>query len=137
MRVTPWILAGAVAGWAALLWLVLDMGHPLAQLTMPGSPMWEPANLLAIAVMWAVMMAAMMLPSALPMIQTFAGASAARQARLRWHGFVLAYLLVWLAFSAVATGALRLTIIGSTQPTACSAHCAPVATALNASQTSR
>jgi len=105
MRVTPWILAGAVAGWAALLWLVLDMGHPLAQLTMPGSPMWEPANLLAIAVMWAVMMAAMMLPSALPMIQTFAGASAARQARLRWHGFVLAYLLVWLAFSAVATGA--------------------------------
>jgi predicted metal-binding membrane protein len=105
MRVTPWILAGAVAGWAALLWLVLDMGHPLAQLTMPGSPVWEPANLVAIAVMWAVMMAAMMLPSALPMIQTFAGASAARQATLRWHGFVLAYLLVWLAFSAVATGA--------------------------------
>ena len=105
MRVTPWILAGAVAGWAALLWLVLDMGHPLAQLTMPGSPVWEPANLVAIAIMWAVMMAAMMLPSALPMIQTFAGASAARQATLRWHGFVLAYLLVWLAFSAVATGA--------------------------------
>jgi len=70
MRVTPWILAGAVAGWAALLWLVLDMGHPLAQLTMPGSPMWEPANLLAIAVMWAVMMAAMMLPSALNASQT-------------------------------------------------------------------
>ena len=105
MRATPWVLAITLAGWSALLWLVLDMGHPVAQLTMPDSRAWQPANLAAIAIMWTVMMAAMMLPSALPMIQTFAGVCAAKGAALRWYAFVGAYLLVWLAFSAAATGA--------------------------------
>jgi predicted metal-binding membrane protein len=105
VRVTLWTLALALAGWAALTWLIVDMGHPLAQLTMPDSRAWHASNVVAITVMWAVMMAAMMLPSALPMIQTFANAGTAQDGRSRWQGFVAAYLLVWVAFSIVATGA--------------------------------
>ena len=65
------ILALSLIGWAFLAWIALDMGHPVAQLTMPGSSSWSAANVLAIWLMWALMMAAMMLPSALPMILTF------------------------------------------------------------------
>ena len=96
-------MGAVVAGWAALVWLLVDMGHPLAQLTMPESRAWHAANLVAIMVMWAVMMAAMMLPSALPMIQTFANARIAQGGVARWQGFVAAYLLVWAAFSVAAT----------------------------------
>ena len=64
-------LALGLLCWLLLFWLAFDMGHPIAQLTMPIHRAWTAANLLAIVVMWAVMMAAMMLPSALPMILTF------------------------------------------------------------------
>lgn len=97
------IVAVSVAGWAALAWLALDMGHPLAQLTMPGWPQWTIANVFAVFFMWAVMMAAMMLPSALPMTLTFTQLSARQGQPERGRMFVAAYLLVWSAFSAVAT----------------------------------
>jgi len=99
------IVALALAGWAFLAWLVLDMSHPYAQLTMPHSSDWSAANLLAIYLMWAVMMAAMMLPSALPMILAFVDLSTRRGESARAGSFVAAYLLVWLAFSAAATAA--------------------------------
>jgi predicted metal-binding membrane protein len=97
------ILVASVLAWAVLAWLVIDMGHPLAQLTMPATASWSAANVIAICAMWAVMMAAMMLPSALPMILSFArlGADAAGAARAR--SFVAAYLLVWFAFSLAAS----------------------------------
>jgi predicted metal-binding membrane protein len=97
------IVAASLAGWAALAWLALDMGHPLAQLTMPGWPRWTLANVAAVFAMWAVMMAAMMLPSALPMTLTFAGLSARQGQPARGRMFVAGYLLVWTAFSAAAT----------------------------------
>ena len=82
------VLAASVAAWAFLAWIAVDMGHPLVQLTMPGVPDWSMLNVLAVFVMWAVMMAAMMLPSALPMILAFARLSdawwrAGSRARLR------------------------------------------------------
>lgn len=99
------VLALGALAWAALAWLVIDMGHPLAQLTMPASPRWSVAQMLAVCAMWSVMMAAMMLPSALPMILTFIelGADAAGAARAR--AFVAAYLLVWCGFSVAASAA--------------------------------
>jgi len=99
------ILVISVLAWAALAWLVIDMGHPLAQLTMPATASWSVTNVLAIYAMWAVMMAAMMLPSALPMILSFVrlGTDAAGQARAR--SFIAAYLLVWFAFSLAASAA--------------------------------
>jgi len=97
------VLSLSLLAWAALAWLVIDMGHPLAQLTMPASSHWSVAQALAVWVMWAVMMAAMMLPSALPMILTFIklGNDAGGVARAR--SFVAAYLLVWCAFSVAAS----------------------------------
>jgi predicted metal-binding membrane protein len=78
------------------------MSTPFAQLTMPASSDWRVAETVAIFFMWAVMMAAMMLPSALPMIVTFAQASARSAEGGRAGMFVAAYLLVWSAFSAAA-----------------------------------
>jgi predicted metal-binding membrane protein len=103
----PWralaILALALLGWLLLVWLVVEMDHPIAQLTMPDSSRWSAANVVAIWVMWSVMMAAMMLPSALPMIVTFAYLSARNSEPQRGYAFVAAYLAVWFAFSALAT----------------------------------
>jgi predicted metal-binding membrane protein len=97
------VLAASVAAWAFLAWIAVDMGHPLVQLTMPGAPDWSVLNVLAVFVMWAVMMAAMMLPSALPMILAFLRLSERGGEPARARMFVGAYLLVWAGFSAVAT----------------------------------
>ena len=101
------VLTLGVLAWAALAWLAFDMGHPLAQLTMPASLRWSAANVAAVLAMWALMMAAMMLPSALPKVQTFArlGSDAAGTTSARTRAFVVAYLLVWCGFSGLASAA--------------------------------
>ena len=99
------VLAFSVLGWAFLAWLVVDMDHPLAQLTMPASSSWSAENALAVWFMWAVMMAAMMLPSALPMVLTFSKIGKDREGLARGRSFVTAYLLVWFAFSVGASAA--------------------------------
>lgn len=56
--------------------------------------------------MWAVMMVAMMLPSALQMIDTFAGLLKRRDNKDASHAsllFVTAYIVCWSFYSAVAT----------------------------------
>lgn len=104
-RRTLGLVALSVAAWAVLAWMVVDMSHPFAQLTMPDSWAWSPANVLAIGAMWAVMMAAMMLPSALPMILAFVDLSQRKGEPARGRAFVAAYLAVWLGFSAAAVAA--------------------------------
>jgi predicted metal-binding membrane protein len=96
-------LAGIALAWSFLAWLVLDMDSDLAQLTMPGTSHWSAANLVAIVLMWAVMMAAMMLPSALPVIAAFHRLSVRSGQRARAAAFTLGYLLTWAVFSAAAT----------------------------------
>ena len=99
------ILLVSLIGWVFLAWIAVDMGHPVAQLMMPGSPDWSAASVLAIWLMWALMMAAMMLPSALPMILTFVRLGIRNGEQARARSFVAAYLLVWFGFSAAATAA--------------------------------
>jgi predicted metal-binding membrane protein len=103
----PWLTAAvlvfSVAAWGLLTWLAVDTGHPLFQWTMPGSADWGAGNLVSILLMWAVMMAAMMLPSALPMILAFGHLSARSGEIVRAHVFVAAYLIMWVAFSVAAT----------------------------------
>ncbi|WP_298827992.1 DUF2182 domain-containing protein [uncultured Piscinibacter sp.] len=99
---TPLLLVLSVSGWAALAWMALDMGHPLVQLAMPASSNWTAGNLLAIWSMWAIMMAAMMLPSAMPMVLAFTSTCRAAGERLRASAFVGAYLLIWSGFSVAA-----------------------------------
>jgi predicted metal-binding membrane protein len=104
----PWLAVGVLAtsliGWLFLAWIAVDMSQPFAQLTMPDSTPWSAASVLAIWTMWSVMMAAMMLPSALPMILTIVDLSMHSAEPARGRSFVAAYLLVWFAFSAAATG---------------------------------
>jgi predicted metal-binding membrane protein len=79
------------------------MDSPAAQLTMPMSD-WSLANWLAVFIMWAVMMAAMMLPSAAPMVLCFGELNRRRGEATRTLFFVAAYLALWIAFSGAATG---------------------------------
>jgi predicted metal-binding membrane protein len=95
----------AAMAWAVTAWTSLDMSSAYAQLAMPMGAQWSAANALAAFAMWSVMMAAMMLPSALPVILIFAGIArkggAGSRARL-WL-FTAGYLAVWFGFSAGAT----------------------------------
>ena len=78
------------------------MDSPVAQLTMPMSD-WSAANWLAVFVMWAVMMAAMMLPSITPMVLCLANLNRRRGEGARTLVFVAVYLALWTAFSGAAT----------------------------------
>ena len=97
------LLALVLMGWTFLAWTVLDMGHPLVQLMMPMSARWGVASAAAILAMWAIMMAAMMLPSALPMLLQFVDLARRRGEAARGRAIVGGYLLVWLVFSMAAT----------------------------------
>ncbi len=89
--------------WLYMWRLALD---PLAMCMVNMQP-WTAADLFATFAMWAVMMIAMMIPSASPMILAFAGMSRARRAQscpsLPTGVFVLGYAVVWTSFSALAT----------------------------------
>jgi predicted metal-binding membrane protein len=67
---------------------------------------WPAATLLPLFLMWAIMMIAMMLPSAMPMILTFAAVTRNRQQFGRPYVpmsiFVLGYVVIWSLFSAAA-----------------------------------
>ena len=68
---------------------------------------WSAANFAIVAAMWGAMTLAMMLPSAAPMILTYAeiADTAARKGERIVSPFMLAagYTVVWLGFAAVAT----------------------------------
>lgn len=72
----------------------------------PDTDPWAAATLLPLFLMWAEMMVAMMLPSATPMILTFAKVQRNRREQERPFVatgiFVLGYLVVWTGFSALA-----------------------------------
>jgi predicted metal-binding membrane protein len=107
------IIGGCLAALVILAWLYLvhtKMAMP--GMDMPGMVMldlskWGPATVLLLFVMWTVMMVAMMVPSAAPMILTFLTVNQRRKAEDRPFVpvtiFLLGYLAVWTAFSAVAT----------------------------------
>ncbi|MBL8473679.1 MAG: DUF2182 domain-containing protein, partial [Rhodocyclaceae bacterium] len=104
-------LIAALAGacWLYLLYMGWGMGHMdqgADMLLMPAMTHWNAGDLALVYLMWVLMMAAMMLPSALPMIRTYAyfvtmenSAAVVR----RSANFVAGYLLVWMAFSLIAT----------------------------------
>jgi predicted metal-binding membrane protein len=78
--------------------MMADMGMTME---MP----WSAADAFFTFAMWAVMMVGMMTPSAAPVVLLFAAMHAQRDARptpLVGVAFGVGYLLVWIAFSAVA-----------------------------------
>jgi predicted metal-binding membrane protein len=89
-----------VASWAYLLWMDWGMRHMdrgADMLLMPRMVGWGGVDLVLVFVMWAVMMAAMMLPSAMPAILLYG--------RVRGNPawFAAGYLLAWFGFSALVT----------------------------------
>jgi predicted metal-binding membrane protein len=80
------------------------MGHAAAWMM---EATWDLRYLVLVFLMWATMMVAMMLPSALPTILIFHRAvqndPAVRSPAVRMWGFTAGYILAWSAFSAVVT----------------------------------
>lgn len=73
---------------------------------MPMTSAWTAGDLVLMGTMWAVMMAAMMLPSATPMVKAY-DAAVGNPARSSGNGstplFVAGYLLAWSGFALAAT----------------------------------
>ena len=94
-------------------WLFLFHQHwqmtslPMSEMWMPPSDVsaWRIMDFGLVYLMWAVMMAAMMLPTAIPMILVFAKICRQRNSAhpAMIVSFVLAYLLVWFIFSILLT----------------------------------
>ncbi len=101
-----------VLSWAYLLKMVWDMsGMDMGDMAMgKAGPTWDAAYLLWLFWMWSIMMIAMMLPSATPMITTFATINrkqtdqpAGQKPLVSTFYFGLGYVIMWVAFSLVAT----------------------------------
>jgi predicted metal-binding membrane protein len=102
---TPRVLWAAIAvAWAVAIAAQATGSAALVHhdtLEHAGLPLWETAMLFVLA--WQLMIAAMMLPSSLPMIRTFRIAASARPHPERALGALLAgYVLVWSAFGLAA-----------------------------------
>jgi predicted metal-binding membrane protein len=103
------VIAGVVAV-AGLAWLdVWRRARDVMDMAMPEMEPWTLAEFAAIVAMWLVMMVAMMLPSATPMLLLFAATQRERPTRgepAPVLAFAGGYLLVWGTFS-VAAAALQ------------------------------
>ena len=122
----------AALAWAYLGYLSWDMQRSMGagSMVMAASPVrpWGAVDFSLMYVMWAVMMVAMMVPSAAPMILTFAAMNRRLSERNRpfvpTGVFLSGYLVVWFGFAALATvaqwglhqGALLSSMMGSATP---------------------
>jgi predicted metal-binding membrane protein len=106
------ITVGCLAAMVLVAWLYLFHAKAaMPDMDMPGmvmpEPQWGMTAVLLLFVMWAVMMVAMMVPSAAPMILAFLTVNHRRQTTARplvpVSVFLFGYIVVWTAFSAVAT----------------------------------
>lgn len=102
-------IVAALAGLVVLCWLYL-FGEATQMAAMDQDMVMPPkgaADLILLLVMWWIMMIGMMLPSAAPMILTFAAINRGRRVRGQPYTptvlFTSGYLLAWGSFSVVAT----------------------------------
>ncbi len=105
-------IAGVSAlAWAYIIYLAWDMsGMDMGiKMAMPRVQSWSAVDFVLTFVMWTVMMVAMMVPSAAPMVLLFATINRKRREQQRPFVttglFLSSYLVVWAAFSALATTA--------------------------------
>lgn len=106
------IVAAGLLGVAGLGWLyIVRLDRETAAMAdmamaMPQMTPWGLADFVLTFLMWAVMMVAMMVPSASPMILTFATINRKRLSAetplIRTGLFLLGYLLVWAGYSLLA-----------------------------------
>jgi predicted metal-binding membrane protein len=111
LRRDRWLVAGGLllvtllAWWYLLAGAGMDMGDMDMSMPMP----WSAGYATLVFFMWWIMMVAMMLPSATPMILLFARVNRRSRAvgapYVSTAVFALGYLAVWGVFSLLATGA--------------------------------
>ena len=77
--------------WAYMAHLAAAMGRMNAAMVMPQTHPWSMAEIFWLVVMWAVMMTAMMIPSAAPTVRAAPPVV-----------FVAGYLFVWIGYSLLA-----------------------------------
>ena len=95
LRLIATLAVVTLASWAWIVVMALDMYGPMTGASAwMMTPHWDGPHLLLLWAMWAVMMTAMMLPSAAPMILLAGDAT---------RGLVAGYLAVWTLFSLGAT----------------------------------
>ena len=108
------IVLGGLVGlcmlsWLYLFYLVWMMDRMQGAMAAPQMMQWSAIEAFLCFIMWAVMMAGMMIPSATPMIMVFTRTYRQRanqgQPYVPTSLFVLGYLAVWTAFSIIATAA--------------------------------
>ena len=109
------IVGFGLAGVAALSWgylICIDWGMRhmdvgMEMVIMPAMQHWTAWDLVLVFLMWAIMMVAMMVPAASPVILLFAEINRRRhqhQGTFASTGlFLLGYLTAWTGFSALAT----------------------------------
>lgn len=113
LRRDRWLIGGALAVAIALCWAcIVPMARDMyGAMTGPAAWMmtgrWDFAHLSLLFAMWVVMMTGMMLPSAAPTLFLYAGvirkSPEGGRAPAHVYAFAGGYLLVWTAFSLVAT----------------------------------
>jgi predicted metal-binding membrane protein len=104
-------LVGIVAlAWTYLVYMDWGMRHMdigMSMAIMPAMQHWSAWDLVLVFLMWTVMMIAMMVPTASPVILLFAEINRRRTQQQRslvvTGQFLLGYLTVWTGFSALAT----------------------------------
>jgi len=103
------VIAVTAIAWAYTIYVAQTSADMGASMTMSMGNMrsWSGVDFCLMFVMWAVMMVAMMVPSAAPMLLIFATVNRRRKAESRPYVstgvFLSGYLIVWTAFAAVAT----------------------------------
>lgn len=104
-------VVAAMVGFTAVSWVYLGlvatrMSDMSSALAMPMTSAWTLGQVAFMGAMWAVMMAAMMLPSAVPMVLAYdrmdRGSAGGRDGSTPL--FVTGYIVVWVAFAVTATG---------------------------------
>jgi predicted metal-binding membrane protein len=130
------LIGVTILAWVYMLYLAWDMQRSMSVDSMEmGMSMasaqlrpWDAVDFALMFIMWAVMMTAMMVPTAAPMILTFATINRRRREQeqpfVSTGVFISGYLIVWYGFAATVTlvqwalhqEALLSGMIGSTVP---------------------
>lgn len=104
------ILLITILAWTYIIYLYQQMNSMNMEslfLAMPMNSEWTATDFALMFLMWSVMMIAMMMPSAAPLILIFAMVNRNREPQQQplvpTAYFLLGYLLVWMGFSLVAT----------------------------------
>lgn len=96
-----------ITSWIYIFYLSSTMASKVNDILMPQMEKWTFDDVLITFVMWSVMMIAMMLPSAMPMILIFSAVNRKRHSlgnqNVPTWIFLIGYILVWVIFSLIMT----------------------------------